>query len=102
MQSMLQAAQSSDWTSLASLDEERKSIIEQDSDKCSDKETTPTMKDGTYIDLVDTIKFLDKRIIAAVVSARDGLASENRVLREQVKAKAIYQQASSMGNSVNR
>jgi hypothetical protein len=98
MQLMLQAAQSGNWTELSRIDERRKALLEQGTDTQSESAKTSFTKDSAYIDLAETIKKLDSEIIASVVQARDGLANENRVLRDQVKAKAIYQQASTMRN----
>ena len=102
MQLMLQAAQSGNWTVLSDLDEQRKVILEKDTHERSDVSKASFTKDSAYTSLVETIKKLDNEIITVVERTRNSLASENKVLRDQVKAKAIYQQASTMGNVGNR
>jgi len=102
MHLMLQAAQSGNWAELSKIDEQRRALLEQDTDTRSESTIAASTKDSAYINLAATIRKLDTDIIAAVVRARDGLATENKVLQDQVKAKAIYQQASTMGNGNNR
>ena len=102
MQLMLQAAKSCNWTELSRIDEQRKALLELDVKTHSDEAATAFTTDSACINLAEALKKLDREIIETVVQARDGLANENRVLRDQVKAKAMYQQASIMRTNSNR
>lgn len=104
MQLMLQAAQSNDWEEVSRIDVLRRSLLEQESPSkvssgdSSGKTPETFNKDENYKQLADKIIHLDELIMATVVKARDSVASENKVLRDQLKAKSIYQQTSLMSN----
>lgn len=102
MQLMLHAAKNDEWVELSRIDEQRRALLDPDFEKLLEFAPATFTQDGAYTNLVDTIHKLDKEIVATVVQARDGLATENRVLRDQVKAKTIYQQTSAMNNDRHR
>ncbi|MFK7854213.1 MAG: hypothetical protein AB8B79_08880 [Granulosicoccus sp.] len=104
MQLMLQAAEGNEWEEVSRIDVLRRSLLEQDnaseaSSSVSPGKTPDTFnKDENYMQLAEKIIRLDELIMATVVRARDSVASENKVLRDQLKAKSIYQQNSLMSN----
>ena len=102
MQLMLQACRRGEWDALSNMDLQRKAMLEKDFHDNANGSHESYTNDTAYSQLANKILQLDKEILASVLEARDDLAQENRVMREQVKAKSIYQQTSTMAHTAKR
>lgn len=116
MRQMQQHASSANWQELARLDTERRALLKYDAAADSshnDSQSTQTDQsspdserqvdslhsrpnDSLHESLVQEIQALDRQIINEAAAAREKLLVLNRGLNDQVKAKNLYAQTSSI------
>lgn len=94
MQGMLDSARSAQWDTLSEMDQKRLTLL-----KSAPQASTVVSNDDASSArqvLIERIRILDREIIDTVISARGDLVNESHGLRNQLKARNNYAQASSL------